>query len=111
MSNTVKIIGERVRSHRIQAGLSQEELAEKAGLHNSYIGVIERGEKNASIESIEKVVIALNISFETLFENIVSGENKNTVPLVCYNMINSLTPIEQKAILELLESIIEFRQL
>jgi len=50
-----KIIGERLRAYRIQKGWSQEILAEKAELHHTYIGQLERGEKNATIESIYKV--------------------------------------------------------
>ena len=111
MSEIVKIVGERVRSYRNQAGLSQESLAEKSGLSYTFISAIERGKKNPSIESIEKLVIAFNISYEKLFENIVPGENKNTIPLDCYNMVNSLTLPEQKAILDLLEGIIDFKQL
>ena len=57
-------IGSRIRSARKSAGMSQEELAEKAGLHNTYIGQLERGEKNATLESIEKVSRALEIPLE-----------------------------------------------
>ena len=111
MSNIVKIIGDRVRNHRNRAGLSREDLAGKAGLHATYIGTIERGEKNPSIESIEKIVTALNISFEALFENIVVGENENSIPNACYDMVNNLTLSEQQAIYELLKKAIEFRNL
>ena len=111
MSNLVNAIGERVRNFRTQAGLSQEDLAEKAGLHSSYIGVIERGEKTASIESVEKIVIALDITFEALFEGLSTGSNVNPIPLACYDMINSLSLAEQKAIHDLIIRIIEFRKL
>lgn len=61
-------IGQRIRNYRLQNKLSQEELAERAGCHHTYIGQIERGEKNASIESIDKIASALGILLSKLFE-------------------------------------------
>ena len=52
MSDIAKILGQRIRNHRTAKGLSQERLAELSGCHPTYIGQIERGEKNATIESI-----------------------------------------------------------
>ena len=57
-------IGQRIRNYRLQNKLSQEELAERAGCHHTYIGQIERGEKNASIESIR-----LHLHLEFHFQN------------------------------------------
>ena len=54
MSEIAKTIGQRVRNYRIDKGLSQEKLAELSGCHPTYIGQVERGEKNATLESIEK---------------------------------------------------------
>jgi transcriptional regulator with XRE-family HTH domain len=77
MAEIAKIIGERIRAYRTKAGLSQENLAERAGRHSTYIGQLERGEKNATLESIEKVARALDVSFETLFMHIISGLAQN----------------------------------
>lgn len=52
MSELTQIIGKRIRGFRQRQGLSQEALAERCGLHATYIGQVERGEKNASMESI-----------------------------------------------------------
>ncbi len=60
--------GEKVRSARLEQGLSQEELADKAGVHRTYIGMIERAEKNITLENIEKIAKALNISIAGFFE-------------------------------------------
>lgn len=49
MSDIAKIIGQRIRNYRTQKGLSQEKLAELAGCHPTYIGQLERGEKNATL--------------------------------------------------------------
>ena len=59
--------GERVREIRKKKGLSQEELAHKADLHRTYIGMIERAEKNITLLNIEKIANALEIKIENLF--------------------------------------------
>lgn len=63
-----KKFGERVRTLRNALGLSQEKLAEKAGVHRTYIGMIERGEKNITLSNIEKIASALGVSVDTLFK-------------------------------------------
>lgn len=54
--------GQKVREERIRLGLSQEELASRAGVHRTYIGMIERAEKNITLENIEKIAKALELS-------------------------------------------------
>ena len=58
--------GERVREIRKEKGLSQEELAHKADLHRTYIGMIERAEKNITLVNIEKIAKALEINIKEL---------------------------------------------
>ena len=58
--------GEKVREIRKEKGLSQEELAHKADLHRTYIGMIERAEKNITLINIEKIANALNIDIKEL---------------------------------------------
>lgn len=53
--------GERVREERLKLNLSQEELASRAGVHRTYIGMIERAEKNITLENIEKIAKALGM--------------------------------------------------
>ncbi|MBU1570408.1 MAG: helix-turn-helix transcriptional regulator [Proteobacteria bacterium] len=60
-------LGRHVKKIREKLGLSQEELAERADVHPSYIGIIERGEKTPSIHTIEKLAAALNVSMQFLF--------------------------------------------
>lgn len=55
MSEIAKIIGQRVRNYRNEEGLSQEKLTELSGCHLAYIGQVERGEKNETLESIGKL--------------------------------------------------------
>ncbi len=65
--------GHAVRSKRLSLGLTQEELAEKAELHRTYIADIERGTRNVSLQNIEKLALALGCSLETLFADVEKG--------------------------------------
>jgi transcriptional regulator with XRE-family HTH domain len=64
------IIGENIRRLRVQIGLTQEELAEVAGLHRTYIGAIERGERNVSLENIVGIARALDVKPSDLLKGI-----------------------------------------
>jgi len=61
--------GKAIRRRRRELDLSQEELAERAELHRTYISNIERGELNPSLETMEKLVKALDITVSALFAN------------------------------------------
>ncbi|MBE7535469.1 MAG: helix-turn-helix transcriptional regulator [Anaerolineales bacterium] len=58
--------GQKVRDERLKQNLSQEELAAKAGVHRTYIGMIERAEKNITLSNIYKVAQALDVSISEL---------------------------------------------
>ena len=62
-----KQIGALVRQYRLEKGLSQEELASLCGLHRTYIGSIERGEKMITIETANKLVFSLRITLSQFF--------------------------------------------
>lgn len=104
-----KQVGERLRSYRNQNGWSQEELAERAGLHPTYIGQLERGEKNATLDSISKVAVALNISLSQLFENISLSPNPTNIPSQCYSIIQQQPVKDQEALLEILLATIKYK--
>jgi transcriptional regulator with XRE-family HTH domain len=61
VSSQFRAFGERVRARREQLGLSQEELASRAGLHRTYVGSVERGERNISLENIHRLAKALGV--------------------------------------------------
>lgn len=61
--------GKKVRRRRLELKLSQEELAERASVHRTYIGMIERGEKNITLKNIEKIARALKISIADFFRS------------------------------------------
>ena len=60
--------GERVRDLRKERGLSQEQFAHVADLHRTYIGMIERAEKNITLLNIQKIAIALKIDVSKLLQ-------------------------------------------
>ena len=61
--------GQKVRKERDRLGLSQEALASRAGVHRTYIGMIERAEKNITLENIERVAKALDLKLSDFFRD------------------------------------------
>ena len=68
-SATKAAFGQRVRDIRTKKGLSQEGLAEKCDLDRSYIGGVERGERNVSLINIKRIADALEVSAQEFFES------------------------------------------
>lgn len=66
--------GKALRKRRVELGISQEQLADKSGLHRTYVGDVERGERNVSLKNVEKLVMALEISIADLFTAYVEGD-------------------------------------
>lgn len=66
LSDVRKRFGERLRGIRSNAGVSQEKLAELAGLHRTYVSSVERGERNVTIETVERFAHALNVTLADL---------------------------------------------
>lgn len=65
-----KQLGKRIRNLRKQLGLSQEDLADVCGLHRTYVGAVERGERNVSLLNIIQFARALRVKPAKLMENI-----------------------------------------
>ena len=66
----IKKFGKKIRRRRIKADFSQEKLAELSGLHRTYVGAVERGERNISLQNIKRIADALNIEVAKLFEDL-----------------------------------------
>lgn len=64
----VQVFGERIRTFRKERGMSQIDLANKVGIDRSYIGFLERGERNPSLEMIIKIAEALNVTPDELLK-------------------------------------------
>lgn len=60
------ILSNNVKCFRMSLSLSQEDLADKSGLHRTYVGAVERGERNLTLSSLEAIALALNVDVPTL---------------------------------------------
>jgi transcriptional regulator with XRE-family HTH domain len=68
--STKSLFGRALRALREDRGYSQEELAERAGLHRNYVGGVERGERNVALENIVKLAGALSVRTRDLFDSL-----------------------------------------
>ena len=64
------VFGESVRERRVAAGLTQEELAERAAIHRTYLSDVERGGRNLSLVNVEKLSAALKLPLAELFRRV-----------------------------------------
>ena len=104
------LVGQRIRYYRLNLGLSQEKLAELSGCHPTYVGQSERGEKNATIESIERISSALSVSLSRLFEKIGNDqEEAQNIPRDCYEFLLTKTPVEQEQLYNILLEIDKYK--
>ena len=108
MSDIAKIIGQRIRNYRTQKGLSQEKLAELAGCHPTYIGQLERGEKNATLEGVEKIASAMDISLSELFDKL-GKSGSNNIAAKCYDLVASKNEAEQKQLYKMLQEMDKYK--
>lgn len=106
MEDYTKQFGLCVRRYRKQKKMSQEKLAELCDLHPVYIGQLERGEKNASLESIMHICKGLDISPSFLFEELERSAN-DTPAQKAYELFMELPQEKQEILLELLRKAVE----
>ena len=76
------LFGTTIKSKRSELGMSQEELADRAGLHRTYVSDVERGMRNVSLISIEKLAHALGLSVWRLFEQTSNGEGADQLEIL-----------------------------
>lgn len=69
-------LGQRVRKFRERSGVSQEELAHQADLDRTYVGGVERGERNLGTLNLLRIAAALNVSASTLLTGVSIGKEK-----------------------------------
>lgn len=112
MSEIAKTIGQRIRSYRLQLGLSQEKVAEISGCHPTYIGQVERGEKNATLESIEKIASAIQVPLSKLFDKMeASADEKADIPAKCYDLLLSKSKSEQEQIYRIILELDKYKDI
>ncbi|ASR48749.1 helix-turn-helix domain-containing protein [Paenibacillus kribbensis] len=96
MSELLELVGTRIRDIRKSQGLSQEALAEKAGFNSSYIGFIERAERNISLKNLEKIAKALNVSVNQLLTYVKENDELTEEDLNIKNILSLLRTREAK---------------
>jgi Predicted transcription factor, homolog of eukaryotic MBF1 len=69
IDSTIITFGRNVQAARQALGISQEELAFRAGLHRTYIGMVERAERSISLQNAKKIADALHINLDILLKN------------------------------------------
>lgn len=112
MSEIAKTIGQRIRSYRLQLGLSQEKVAELSGCHPTYIGQVERGEKNATLESIEKIAAAIEVPLSKLFDKMEASEDEQIdIPSKCYDLLLTKSKSEQEQIYRIILELDKYKDI
>ena len=101
-------VGKRIRAYRNLQGLTQEDLAERAGLHDTYIGQVERGEKNLTIKSLGKIASALGVAASDLLAH-TDESRVDSIPQKIYSLVISRPLQEQEMIEGILYQLISFK--
>jgi XRE family transcriptional regulator, regulator of sulfur utilization len=100
-------LGERIRFLRKEKNLSQERLGELSDIHTNYIGAIERGEKNVTVESLFKVARGLGVSMDELFRHLEPMDKEDEINKIIDLLSNR--PSEDKAmVLKLISNILDW---
>ncbi len=105
MNKIVVKLGERIRALRKMHKLTQEQLAEKANLHPTYIGQIERGETSATIGIISRIADAFSIRLAELFD-FPSGNGPITRKQLLIDEIATLLKKEELKNVELIKAVV-----
>ena len=111
MDTIIKDIGKRIRTYRLQAGLSQEKLAEIASCDATYLSEIEQGKRNPSLKVIERIAAALQLPLSRLFEKV--DEEKDVgrnIPLECYDLLLSKSNDEQECLMDVLKAVERYKE-
>jgi transcriptional regulator with XRE-family HTH domain len=85
-------IGKRIQSLREKRGLTQEQLEEKSGINTKYVSAIERGQKNVTIKTLEKIAKGLDIELYELFLFSEGLESESTVKKAIESLIKEADP-------------------
>ncbi|MDQ8738533.1 helix-turn-helix transcriptional regulator [Paenibacillus sp. LHD-38] len=116
MSEIAGLVGENIRQLRKKRGLSQEQLALRADINASYMGQVERGEKNPTIDVLSKIAHALQTPLEKIV-NVISiadaadsPEEEGYATKVVHQM-NGLSLKEQEAVYRFVKQLVQFKEI
>ena len=99
-------VAKRIRETRIAQHLTQEELADKADISLTHMGVIERANKVPNLDTFVAIANALNVSADSLLLDVVSESAQQEVSLLG-RMVSGQTPEQQRKILKIVQTLIE----
>jgi transcriptional regulator with XRE-family HTH domain len=111
MSTLSAHVSERIRELRNTRGLSQEQLANKANLNTSFIGAIERDVKKPTVDTLDKIITALDISVQDFFNfeiDLSKNETSDDLNKLVY-IVKDLNEKDQETIYNLVKQIITFK--
>jgi transcriptional regulator with XRE-family HTH domain len=100
-----KLLGNRIKSLRVQKGLSQDKLGELSGLNGKYLGEVERGNSNISITNLSKISDVLEVPFLSLLD-IEHERNRAELVKELHRMIDGSDDAQLKIIYRLLEAVL-----
>lgn len=114
MSDISRLIGENIRSLRRTKGLSQEQLALRAEINASYMGQVERGEKNPTIDVLNKISQALQTPLEQIINFKAShqehDENNGYADKIAHQL-HGLSAKEQEAVYKFVKQLVQFKEI
>jgi len=103
-----KLIGESIKHRRKEKGMTQQELAEKVELSTNYVGLIERGDRHAGLDILQKIADVFGIGLKGLFEKTAvrpSGKSDYTfADKRILSLLRETSPAEKKAFITLISS-------
>lgn len=103
--------GRRIRSLRLERGMSQEELALNAGITPAYLGMVERGEKNPTLVTIEKLCGAIGITLEECFFQEQKPLKPDLISRQILSVLDTMDPQEKSIVLQVIEQLLQMREL
>ena len=107
MKSLRKIIGNNIRELRKGCGLSQEAFAEKINLHPSFVGLLERGVKNPSLETLLKISTSFDVPLSEFFDFDISWQKEDVVIKRLTSILKDKKPQEIEKITRIVELFFE----
>jgi len=112
LSDFLKLVGENIRFLRKKRGLTQEELAEQINLQQAYIGGVERGERNISMLTLQKIAVGLEVSPDEVLNfsnvNLIDNPQREESLSIITSLLHQKNVNELQFILKFLYNFSEF---
>ena len=100
-------LGKRIREERLKLLLTQEKLAEDIGVSNTYIGLIERGERSLSLDTLVRLANRLGITIDYLLQDSVDPKN-DVYENIWRQLFNNASPDQQEMIINVVKLLLNY---